>query len=222
MPGFRKQAQDYILEYIEKIAPGGLNADLYRTKFDAMSDDDFDKMIEGIEQGTVQLAVVSPNLSSVRLSVDNNLKIAEEVGLELFQRVNMPADRSLPAYLTPIPYLIMHQPVRRQAQLQEKKISIPENNQSVDNLTGQPTGASKGSRISYPETQVLAALGLNAGLTEFLKYRGGDEKGFNAMNTMIARTGGVSLRAIEPYAGGVTSTKTLQAYLTGMQLKTTI
>ncbi len=222
MAGFRKKTEEYILSYINKIDPSGENKKIYTEKFKTMSDEDFEAMIFGIEQGSVNLAVVSPNFSHVKLDVQRNLDIAKELGHHFFQRVHMPAKDGLPAYLTPIPYLIIDLPMRRQAQLLDKKISIPEDNNSVDDLTGQPTGKSKGAKISYPEVQVMAALGLDHSLTEFLKYRGGDEKGFNAMNTMISRTGGVSMKAIEPFAGEVKATSALRAVLTAMHLKTTL
>ena len=222
MPGFRKKTEAYILDYIQKIDPSGENAKIYIEKFKAQSDDDFEAMIVGLENGTVNLAIISPNFSHVRLDVQRNLMLAKELGHHFFQRVNIPAKNGLPAYLTPIPYLIIDLPMRRQAQLLDKKISIPEDNNSVDDFTGQPTGKSKGAKISYPEVQVMAALGLEQSLTEFLKYRGGDEKGFNAMNTMISRTGGVSMKAIEPFAGEVKATSALRAVLTAMHLKTTL
>jgi hypothetical protein len=222
MPGKRKEAQQYILDHIEKLAPGGENKQLYADKFSKMDDAQFEAMVLGLEDGTISLAVIVPNFSKIKINVQKNLALAEEMGHQFFQRIQMPAKDGMPAYLTPIPYLVIDLPVRRQAQLLEKKISIPEDNNSIDDFTGQPTGKSKGSRVSYPEIQVLAALGLNDSLTEFLKYRGGDEKGFVAMNTMLSRTGGVSQKAIEPYAGGVKATATMSAYLTAMHLKNTL
>ncbi len=222
MPGLRKEAEAFLTEYIDKIAPGGQNKKLYEDKFAAMSDEEFDDMIDGLEKGTVHLAAVAPNFSEVRLTMANNFAVADELGHEFFQRVWVPAKDGLPSYLTPVPYLVLDLPVRRQAQLLEKKISIPAHNNSVDDLTGQPTGASRGSKISYPETQVLASAGLKECLLELLKYRGGDERGFMAMNTMIARTGGVSLNAIEPFAGGVKSTSAVKSMLAGMQLLATL
>lgn len=222
MPGLRKAAEQHILKWIGEIDRSGFNVKIYEDKFKSMTDDDFDLMIKNIKAKTVHLAIIAPNFSQVRLTTQNNLDVGEKLGLKFFQRVNVPAKNGLPAYLTPRPYLILDLPTRRQAQLLEKKISIPEHNNSVDDLTGQPTGASKGSRVSYPEIQVLASMGLNESLTEFLKYRGGDEKGFNAMNIMLARSGGVSMKAIEPYAGGVKSTQTLKSYLMGMHLRTTL
>ena len=222
MLGKRVAAEAYILKYIDLIDSSGKNVELYKIKFKAMSDDDFDRMIQGIEDGSVNLCIIAPNFSEVKLSVENNLRIGKELNYKFFQHVRIPARDGLPAYTTPIPYLILDLPVRRQAQLLEKKISIPENNLSVDNLTGQPTGKSKGSKISYPEVQVLAAMGMEHSLTEFLKYRGGDEKGFIAMNTAISRTGGFSQKAIEPFASGVKATQVLQSYLAAMMIKSNL
>lgn len=222
MPGNRKEAEQFILHYIEKMLPGGKNAALHKQKFAAMSDEDFEKYIEGIENGTVKLAVVVPNFSDVKIDLSRNFEIAEELGHNFMERVRIPARDGLPAYLTPIPYLVVDLPVRRQAQLLEKKISIPEDNNTVDDMTGQPTGDSKGSKISYPEVQIMASMGLDASLEELMKYRGGDEKGFAAMNAMIARTGAVSLKAISPFSSGVKSVQALKAHLTAMQIKSTL
>lgn len=221
MAGNRAKAQAFILENIHAILPDGKNKEIYQKLFDAMSDKQFDDFMKKLEDGSVKLSIIAPNLTDSKLSVERNLKIAEKLGHSFFERIWMKDSDDSPAYLTPVPYMVVDLPVRRQAQLLVKKISIPEDNKSVDDLTGQPTGKSKGSKISYPETQVLAALGLDHCLTELLKYRGGDVKGFNAMNRQIAETGSTSMKAIEPYSGNVQSTVTLKTYLTGMHIAST-
>jgi hypothetical protein len=222
MAGKRQQTEAFIIAHINELTGGTSNEPLYTQLFASMDDKAFDKFMADLDSGEQQLCVVAPNFGKEKLSVPRNLAIAERLGHQFFQRVWIPAKGEVPSYLSPIPYLVVDLPLRRQAQILQKKISIPEDNNSVDDFTGQPTGKSKGSRVSYPETQVLAALGLNSCLTEFLKYRGGDEKGFNAMNTMINRTGGVSMNAIEPFSGKVKSTSTLKSVLAGMHLKSTL
>jgi hypothetical protein len=114
-------------------------------------------------------------------------------------------------------------PLKRQAQFLIKKISIPEDNRSIDTFTGQPTGKSKGSKISWPELQILAALGgFDDTITEFFKMRGGDLQAFNAMNNMIANTGGVSLNAISALGTKVTAVRSLSTLLTSMHLTNTL
>lgn len=218
----RKETEAFILKYIEKLCPGGENTKIYLDLFASMDDSAFDNFMMQIEQGYSKLAVIAPNFGKSKLNTKRNLDLAKELGHNFFERLWIGSQGNSPTYLTPIPYMVVDIPVRRQAQLLVKKISIPDNNKTVDELTGQPTGASKGSKISYPETQIMAAMGLDASLTEMLKYRGGDLGGFNAMNKMISRSGGVSLAGIEPYATGVESTKTLKTYLTAMHLSNTL
>jgi hypothetical protein len=116
----------------------------------------------------------------------------------------------------------MDLPVRRASQLLIKKISVPDDSRTVDALTGQPTGESKGAKLSYPELQVCAAMGLDNSMVELMKYRGGDNKGLIAFNAMLSRYGRVNLKSVEPYASGVESTKTLKTFLTSMMLRSTL
>jgi hypothetical protein len=219
----RKAAEEFIIQWIDKIAPGkGANKEIYQTLFSNMSDDEFDKFMTDIASGESKLAVILPNFGEAGVTVENNLALAKELGHNFFQRIWIEGDENTPTYLTPIPYLVVDLPIRRQAQLLFKKLSVAEDNKVVDDFTGQPTGRSKASKISYPETQVMAAMGLDNCLIEFLKYRGGDTKGFDAMNNSISKTGGVSLKAIDHLAGGVESTATLKSYLTCMHLATVL
>jgi hypothetical protein len=222
MAGNRQKAQALCLEYIDKILPGSGNRKIYEDLFASMSDEAFEAFIGKLKSGQARLALIAPNMAEPKLSVERNLAIAKELGHEFFQRIWMDGKAGAPKYLSAVPYLVVDLPLRRQAQLLVKKISIPEDNRSVDNLTGQPTGASKGSKISYPEIQILAALGLDDSITELIKYRGGDQKGFIAMNDSIARTGGVSQKALEPLGTKVKVTQTLSTYLTAMHLKSTL
>lgn len=218
----RKAAQAFIIEYIGKLMPDSPNTKIYSDMFSKMTDSEFDVFMTNLKEGKSNLAIIAPNFGKQKLKVERNLQIAKELGHNFFQRIWIDGSGQRPKYLTPIPYMVVDLPLRRQAQLLIKKISIPEDNKTVDGLTGQPTGSSKGSKISYPEIQVLAAMGLDDSLLELLKFRGGDTKGFIAMNKMISLRGGVSLRAIERFAGGVESTKTLKAFLTSMHLSNTL
>jgi hypothetical protein len=220
--GKRQAAEAFVLKYIEKLMPGSDNTQLYRDLFGSMDDEQFDQFIQALEKEETTLAVIAPNFGKVKLTVENNLALAQELGHNFFERLWIKPDDNSPAFLTPKEYLVMDLPLRRQAQVLVKKISIPEDNQSVDDLTGQPSGKSEAAKISYPETQVLAALNLDPVLNELLKYRGGDTQGFNAMNDSFARTGGASQEAIKHLAGGVKSTQTLHTILLAMHLSNTL
>ena len=222
MSGNRAKAEAVIYTYIEKLLPGSQNVQMYKDAFAKMSDKDFHDFMTKLEEGAIRLAIVAPNLSEPKLEIERNLALADELGHNFFERVWIDAGNEVPPYLSPIPYLIVDLPLRRQAQLLVKKISIPEDNKTVDDFTGQPTGKSKGSKISYPEMQVLTALDLEQNLVEMMKFRGGDVKGFDAMNAAISRTGGVSLKDIDMLGTTVRSTETLSAFLTSMHLSNTL
>lgn len=218
----RSKAQEFIIQMIEALMPGSDNTKIYEEFFASMDDDQFDAFMKDIEGGIKKLAIIAPNFGKQRLSVERNLEIAKKLGHKFFERIWIEGTGDIPTYLTPIPYMVVDIPLRRQAQLLIKKISIPEDNKTIDNMTGQPTGSSKGSKISYPETQVMAAMKLDNATIEMLKYRGGDIGGFVAMNKMISRNGGVSLKTVEQYATGVESTRTLKTFLTCMHLENTL
>jgi hypothetical protein len=218
----RKRTEQSIINDVEAILPGGGNGEIYRQLFAKMDDAQFDQFMTDLINEVKRLSLIAPNFSQAKLSVERNLALGKEWGHKFFQRVWVEGDENTPTYLTPIPYLVAEGIVRRQAQLLVKKISIPEDNSSVDDFTGQPTGKSKGSKISYPEIQVLAAMGLDDCLIEMIKYRGGDTKGFLAMNTSISKTGDVSLDGIKHLAGGVEATRTLKTFLMGMHLNNTL
>lgn len=210
-----------ILDGIEAILPKSPNTEMYKAMFDKMSDEELDQYVNDLKTRKKRLSIIAPNGVSYSLDTKRNLEIAKKWGHQFYERVYMNPGNGIPKYLTPKKYLVMLLPIKRQAQHLVKKISIPEDNKTIDDLSGQPTGASKGSKISYPEIQILTALNLDNTLLELLKFRGGDMKGFDALNTQIGRTGGLSLASIERLGTKVKSTLTLSTLLTGMHLDNT-
>jgi hypothetical protein len=214
----RKQTEEYIIKYINELVPGGDNKKLYEDKFSQMSDEEFDQFMNNLKDGKERLCIVSPNFSKNQININNAFRVGDLLKHDFFKRVWVPATKNTPKYLTPKKYLILTLPIRLQAQLLDKKISVAEHNNTIDNLTGQPTGDSKGSKISYPELQVLVGLGLKQSLIELTKFRGGDLKAFNAMNALLSRNGGVAMNSLGAFSGIVKSTHTLKVFLTGMHL----
>ena len=86
--------------------------------------------------------------------------------------------------------MIVYLPIRVQQQLISKKISIPKDNNHVDFYTGQATGPnSKGARVSYPEVNMLLAMGLNKTVEEMMHFRGGSEKGYASIRAIYFSNG---------------------------------
>lgn len=220
--GKRAKAEQYIVNYIKKLSPLSGNDKIYQDFFKSLSDEQFDEFMSDLESGKKKLSLIEPNGIKTGLSIENNLELAKELGHEFFQRLWIDGKEDEPAYLTPNPYLVLDLPVKRASQLLTKKIKVPEHNKVVDVLSGQPTGDSKGAKISYPELQVCASMGLENSMVELMKYRGGDVRGNKAYNAMLFKTGRANINTLSNYASGVESVKTLKSFMTGMMLRTTL
>ncbi len=223
MLGNRVAAQKEVINCIEAIIPGTPNTQLYLDMFEKMNDEQFDQWITELESGQRHLAIIVPEFSKPGLSVERNLDVAEDWGYNFFERVWLDPQNGSPSFLSNDKYLIIYLPLKRQAQFLQKKITIPEDNRSIDTFTGQPTGKSKGSKISWPELQILASLGnFDDTIYEFFNLRGGDLQGFNAMNSMISNTGGVSVTAISSLGTKVKAVQSLSTLLTSMHISSTL
>jgi hypothetical protein len=220
MSGNRKKTELFIYEYIEKLLPNSGNLNIYKKLFASMSDEQFDSFMKDLESGKQILSIIAPNLSEFKLSTERNLAIADELGHNFFEHIWIEGKDDMPTYLTPITYMVVDLPLRRASQILIKKIRVPDDMRTVDTLTGQPTGESKGAKISYPELQVCAAMGLENTMVELMKYRGGDNKGNVAYNAMISKYGTANLKTLSNYTSGVESTKTLKTFLTCMHIST--
>lgn len=218
----RKAVEQFIISYIDKLVSGKFNTELYTKLFNSMSDEQFDKFMNKLKNNQATLSVIIPNnRKDLTVNTENNIKLAKELGFDFFQQLEVGRTDTQPAYKTVNKYMILKLPVRRTAQLLTKKISIPKDNTHIDQSSGQVTGASKGSKISAPEVQVLAGLGLKTSLRELMKIRGGDLGAGNAMNQYLQETGIARQTEVERYSTGVVSKKTLKAYYAGMHIANT-
>lgn len=216
-----KAIQDF-LNNIDSLAPGNPNVEIYRKYFASLSNDQFEELMQKLKSGELVLSYVSPNFSNYRLDVERNLDIGKNLGHSFFQRIWRPSENGLPEYLTPESYLVLSVPVRRASQMLVNKTKLPDNTRIIDQLSYQPTGPSKGAKISYIETALLSSIGVEDALVEVLKYRGGDKGGYQAMNSMIGRYGTARLEVLQNYSTGVESLKTLRSFLTAMHLRSTL
>jgi hypothetical protein len=216
--GNRKAAEAFVYKAVEALLPGGGNAELYQAYFAKMTDAEFDDWIGMLERNEAQLRLIAPNLTKVTLDFKRNLAVADKYNVKLYQRAWLTDPKTGDTTLTPKKYLTVHLPIRRQQQLLTKKISIADDNLHIDELTGQPTGVSKGATLSFPEMQLLYAKGLTNTTLEFIKLRGGDAKAFNEMNRQIVQTGTANVAEILRMNTRVTSTVSLSIILTGMHL----
>lgn len=212
----RKKATDFLLKYIDKILPGSDNKNIYEELLSKMSDKKFDELMHQLRNGEQILFLISPNLDNKKLDSSRNLKLAKELGHDMFQHLQLTDPITKTTYLTPLKYLVIDLPVRRQAQTLNKKVTIPKDNSRVDMLTGQ-SAADRVGGLSFPELQVLNAQGLDSSVTELIKFRGGDEEAFRMMNDRLLKQGNVRLDSL-PDTGHVKSTQTLANILKAMHI----
>lgn len=217
----RKEVQDYILKYIDKITKSKENVAMYEHLFNNMDDKQFDQFMHRLKNKEINLCVTASPGYDKGFSVDNNFKIAKELGYKFFTKIKSSPTKDKPGFTTPNEFMVLKLPMRRLSQLLIKKISIPEDSKHFDNLTGQVAGPSRSSELTYPELQVLIGTGLDKSITELLKTRGGDHGELSAMNKLLYRQGSVSQDVLKNYSSGVVSSATLSSFLLGMHIRST-
>jgi hypothetical protein len=187
-----------------------------------MTDSEFTKWMQDIYEEKKNLVCFIPNLKDSGASVENNLDILKELDVEIFQQLWIKDEDTGRTRLTPIPYMVLQMPYRKAAQTVLKKSSIPPNMNTVDATSGQPTGDSKGARMSLPEVNLAMAMGLDNLTLEMMKYRGGDLGGYAAMNAMLAKTGKTNMATLKQFSTKVESIKTMNILLTCAMLKSNL
>lgn len=218
----REKTEKLIYNFLNELDPSGYNTQKYKEIFGSMKNDDFDNYMKDIRDNKKSLVFFKPPFKVKETTVENNIKLGKKYGINFFSKLTIVPSDGSKSYQTPIKYLVLELPVKRLSQNLIKKINIPPHNKSIDLLTYQPTGDSKGAKVSAPELHILNAMKLNNSVIELIKFRGGDKGGFNAYNSMAMNYGSISLKTLQPYVTGVESTKTLKAYLIGMHIRASL
>lgn len=227
----RQQVTDFIVNSLSMVIPGDpYNSTVARERLDAMTLPEFDLYVRSLRKPKTDLEkqqqeilpFVSPIMDDTRITMDNLMVLAELVGLKLFQRLWITDPQTGIEYLTPNEYPVLDMIVRRQAQMLTKKSSIPEDARHVDEMSGQVTGKSKGSKISFPEVQAQLAQNLEMTLIEEIKIRGGDEAAQLEFDRQLIEHGEASIDDVTTDGVVTTSTSNVGILFRGMLLDTNI
>ena len=216
----RKQVEEYVIKYISKIDKSGFNTKLYEDLFKSMNNKQFETFMQRLKDGKDILNLIVPHDSEVKIDLENNFRIAEELNIKFFQRVTTEDDEGN-VFLTPIEFLIYHLPVKRLSQHAVKGISVGENTKKRNFLTGQLAGDSASSKLSFPEMELLTSMGINKSLTEITMARTGDVTVSNIYANKLRTNGKVHLKDLQPFYTGTQSKKTLKAYFKSAHIKFT-
>lgn len=214
----RKAATAECLKWINELVPGGQCVKDLEVALNSLTDEEFDQYMQALDDGSEIISIAIPNLGTDKLELERLLKVAEKLDLKLFEQLWLTDAKSGVTYLTPEEYLVVDLPLRRQQQMLAKKISIPDNNRHIDEMTGQVTGDSKGASLSMPELQILRSQGLDRPVLEMIKVRGGDAKAFRAINRQLIETGTAHLDSVLNAGTRPKSTETLSTLLKGMHV----
>ncbi len=227
----RQEVTAFIVDAIAGIIPGdSYNAELTKQRLDAMSDTEFDEYIRALAKPETEearstqeiLPFYSPNLKDPRITMDSLMAVADKIGHPFFERLWLTDPQTGVVFLTPQKYLVLDMTVRRQAQMLTKKSSIPENARHVDEMSGQVTGKSKGSKISFPELQSQLAQGLEQTLVEEIKVRGGSRTAQVEFDRQLIEHGEASLEDVTESGEVTNSTSTVATLYRGMMIDTNL
>lgn len=210
------------VKLMEQLFPGTGNGALLKRDLDSLSNAQFAQKMQEWGEGKGSPVAVLPNLTSNVVTVDHLKSVADKWKVNMYQRILMADPDTGRSFLSPLKYMILKIGVVRLSQMQETKQSIPEDNMSVDELTGQVTGDSKGSRLSFPELGNMASGGHDCGIVELISTRGGDEAANRQLEYDIETTGVGSLARASAAGEGTTITHNFATFLRVAHIDTTL
>jgi len=184
----RKKAETDILSFAREIDPSGRTHSIYKQLFKDFDDKEFDNfMVRLKEYGYTPVFICVAD--GAKLNADGLLALADKMGHDFWDNIVINDPVLGETYTTPKKYFNIYDIIRRQSQTQEQGISVAENYNVVDTMTGQTVGSSKGAGFSYPEILIAISAGSLDQLTEFLKFRGGDNVAGRDMIRTIMQEG---------------------------------
>lgn len=197
--GKKKAILDYICKHCDIMDPSKYNSERYRRLISGMTDKQFDTFMRNMRDGKFQLHLVAPNMK-VNLKIKDMLSCADNLKLKLFHRIWIRDKATGKRFLTDNKYLVLKLPVRRQEQFIDKKMSVPDNDKTIDGLTGQVSWESKATSLTNPEIQIMASRNMDASLHEFLNIRGGNINSYAEFKRSLEENGEARLNDLDPTA----------------------
>lgn len=190
------------------------NIGLISNLIDGMSDKELDALVEDIANGKSVLPLVVPNGSTI--DYEDLLDTAKKRKVQLHKKIiTIDGNKRTKGR---IPRLVMEVPVKKLAQLVDKKRSIADDQHSVNHLTGQVTGASKSMSITNPELSLWSGNGMDASIREATKYRGGDINAKLVIEKLAESGMEITQETLERYSSGPEVNNTVKQMLLGMHI----
>lgn len=219
----RKKAEMKILQFISEWDKSGYNINEYKEVFSKMSDAEFLVWMEQLRDGKAHLHY-EINGREKPPTVDTIENIGKKYGVSLKEFVILPFRSSDPnkPMVTKGKVPILMIPVRRLQQMVEKKNSISGDNDCVNPITGQVTGASKSAKWSNSQTFSVATTDQVHVNKEFLGPRADDEVSKREMIDQIEKYGRVRLEDLDIKPHNKQSLNTTYVFLRAAGLDTDV
>lgn len=211
----RKAVENFIIKLMKTADPSAFNVKYYRDLFAKLDDKMFDQWMDRFKAKKTKLYFYAPNMK-VFPNLGNIMKAAELTGSKYFERLKLWDEATKRYYYTPHTHLVLKLPVRRLKQYLMGKISIPENDRVLNNLTGQVSRPDKGSSMSLTEAQTLDSKGLHKCLTELTNIRGGNIEAYDSLRSELIETGRASFGDLD--SGTIRSAQSANNFLKAMHL----
>lgn len=217
----RKKAEEFLLKVVKDGDPTGRSLTLVKEQLSKMDDKRFGEFIERIRSKKEFIPLIVDNHTERALNTEQALDLCEKYNIQIFQRfwylhpvvgVKVLSNNKVP---------FIHMMIRRQIETLMNKMSVSEDNATVDTLTGQPINGA--SATTQPESLVYLEKGLDASLVEKLKYRGGDVEGGRLFDQSLIETGKVSTTQLyEQHNTTTRGVQTADIYLTSAHYETNL
>lgn len=195
------------------------NVNLITKLINGKSDKELEEFVNDLSNGKIILPVIIPN-GRKKIRYQDLVKVIEKRGIERHKRiiVNDNGVRTMSA----IPRLVLSLPIKKLAQMVDKKRSIASDLKSVNHLTGQVTSASKSMSVTSPELALKLANGEILSTKELTKYRGGDANARIVLEKLAERGLDITQETLEQYSSGPDINNTVKQLLLGMHIDTEI
>ena len=223
--GTQKQSKkqriiDYVVTCLNLIDPTGDNGRRFSDFVSPMSDKEFAQYIQNLKDRKCHIDIVAPNMKKP-LQLNDVFAAAHKINCKLFQRVWFYDMTTGKEFLSTEELPVFRLTVRRQEQMLDEKLSVPDKASKIDALTGQVTGDDKAGGFSTPEIQIMYSKGFKNVLKEFVKVRGGDVHAFGEFERQLEETGEGSMDQIRVNSRA-RSGAVLSAWLEALHLENNI
>ena len=190
------------------------NIGLISNLIDGLSDKELDALVDDIASGKSIIPLIVPNGSTI--DYEDLLNTTKKRKVQLHKKIIITDGTKRTKGR--IPRLVMEVPVKKLAQLVDKKRSIADDQHSVNHLTGQVTGASKSMSITNPELSLWRGNGMSDATREGTKYRGGDVNAKLVIEKLAESGVEITQEILEKYSSGPEVNNTVKQMLLGMHI----